>query len=376
MKTGAPCVPFTSTGRVSVAYHNCKVDRRAPGSSTQSSATPTSTSSSAATATDKDKPDWTGDSILSQVVNAAINFPPLFSVMKIGARSAIKGTAAKRGVPWDATVAYFEQSDVFQIKDEIEDKSMVYPSYYTQPFHGYDRGNLNWQAAFEVEPATEAMALRVWKEETELTPQQAQRRLRGGIFDAVRAFIAQHGLKEPQQILDVGCSTGVSTRWLADEFSTAEVSALDLSPYFLAVAELRERQYEQRIADGAAQPTRKRITYMHRNMESTGLPPASYDMVVVQFVAHECPARVLENMVAECRRLVRRGGLVVLVDNNPRSKVIQGLPPVLFTLMKSTEPWSDEYYAFDLEEEMRKDGLKGVVTVESDPRHRTVLGYA
>lgn len=64
-----------------------------------------------------------------------------------------------------------------------------------------------------------------------------------------------------------------------------------------------------------------------------------------------------------------------IADNNPRSKVIQNLPPVLFTLMKSTEPWSDEYYAFDLEAEMRAAGLKGVVTVESDPRHRAILGY-
>ena len=43
--------------------------------------------------------------------------------------------------------------------------------------------------------------------------------------------------------------------------------------------------------------------------------------------------------------------------------------------MKSTEPWSDQYYAFDLEAEMRAQGLKGVVTMESDPRHRAVLGY-
>ena len=40
---------------------------------------------------------------------------------------------------------------------------------------GYDEGNLNWLAAFEVEPAGDVMALRVWKTE-ELTPMQAQAR--------------------------------------------------------------------------------------------------------------------------------------------------------------------------------------------------------
>lgn len=59
-----------------------------------------------------------------------------------------------------------------------------------------------------------------------------------------------------------------------------------------------------------------------------------------------------------------------------RSRTIQNLPPVLFTLMKSTEPWSDEYYSFDLEEALRAAGFKDVLTTETDHRHRTVFGIA
>lgn len=97
---------------------------------------------------------------------------------------------------------------VYSIKAEVEDPSLPYPSYYTKPFHGYDEGNLNWLAAFEVEPATQVMALRVWKAE-ELTPLAAQTRLRRGIFDGIRSFAAAHGLEqEPRDILDIGCSVG------------------------------------------------------------------------------------------------------------------------------------------------------------------------
>ena len=312
--------------------------------------------------------------------------------MKVGARAAIKGTAEKRSVPWASNVSTLEATpEVYAIKEEIEHKDIVYPSYYTQPFHGYDTGNLSWQAAFEVEPASDAMALRVWKTETELTPMQAQTRLRMAILDAVAAFARQHNLhtaSAPTSILDIGCSVGVSTRWLAHYYPEADITGLDLSPYFLAVAELRERQLEARAvaADGLVTPgalggspsmvtPRRRIQYIHANMESSGLPDATYDLVSVQFVTHECPIAVLQNIVREARRLVKPGGIVLIADNNPRSKVIQNLPPVLFTLMKSTEPWSDEYYSFDLEEAMRGEGLKGVVTVESDPRHRAVLGY-
>lgn len=56
-----------------------------------------------------------------------------------------------------------------------------------------------------------------------------------------------------------------------------------------------------------------------------------------------------------------------------RSETIQNLPPALFTLMKSTEPWSDEYYQMDVEAALREIGFKEVVTEEADHRHRTIL---
>ncbi|KAL4442027.1 hypothetical protein ABPG77_011288 [Micractinium sp. CCAP 211/92] len=334
----------------------------------RASASSTGGSTAVGGVADKDKPDWTGDDLLSRVVNAAINFKPLFALMKVGARGTMKSTAEKKGVPWSATVEELSKSEVYQIKEEIEDKSLTYPDYYTVPFHGYDTGNLSWLAAFEVEPASAVMALRVWKTE-ELTPLQAETRLRKAIYDSIHAFIAQYSLTQPRDIIDIGCSVGVSTRWLAADFPDAQVTGLDLSPYFLAVAELRERQ----LAGGAGQ--RQRIKYMHGNMEATGLPDASFDLVAVQFVTHECPGHVIDNLVRECRRLLRPGGTLALADNNPRSKVIQNLPPVLFTLMKSTEPHSDEYYQFDIEACMRSHGLQHVNTVESDPRHRVILGH-
>jgi hypothetical protein len=53
--------------------------------------------------------------------------------------------------------------------------------------------------------------------------------------------------------------------------------------------------------------------------------------------------------------------------------VIQNLPPVLFTLMKSTEPWSDDYYTFNIEDALEAIGFESIITVASDPRHRTIV---
>ena len=63
-----------------------------------------------------------------------------------------------------------------------------------------------------------------------------------------------------------------------------------------------------------------------------------------------------------------------MTDNNPKSPVIQKLPPALFTLMKSTEPHSNEYYTVDVEGLARGVRVRARAHVDTDPRHRTVLG--
>jgi 2-polyprenyl-3-methyl-5-hydroxy-6-metoxy-1,4-benzoquinol methylase len=72
------------------------------------------------------------------------------------------------------------------------------------------------------------------------TVQQAFDKLRSAITDAYREYLASNKLPWPRAILDVGCATGLSTRWLAAQFPEASVTGLDLSTYFLAVAERAE----------------------------------------------------------------------------------------------------------------------------------------
>ena len=52
--------------------------------------------------------------------------------------------------------------------EELNDPTIVYPDYYTKPFHAYSEGNLGWLPAFECEPATMSMGLRVWKDEVKV----------------------------------------------------------------------------------------------------------------------------------------------------------------------------------------------------------------
>jgi SAM-dependent methyltransferase len=307
------------------------------------------------------KPAWTGDDWLSRLVNVLINTKPLYALMKRQARQVLIKTAEKNGIPWRQQRAEWEASDVRDRLPEVIDATISYPDYYRVPFHAYPEGNLCWQAAFEAESATYSMALRVWPQES-LTWQAAQDRLRGSFHQV----LADHGPKTVQNVLDIGCSVGISTLYLhqfyqARQEQPVRTVGLDLSPHMLTVAAERDRD--------------RAVEWVHGRAEATGFPSASFDVVTLQFVAHELPRTATQAIFQEVLRLLRPGGAIAMTDNNPQSTVIQNLPPAIFTLMKSTEPWSDDYYTFDMESALITAGFQPPLTVATDPRHRTLVAF-
>ncbi len=311
--------------------------------------------------TTKAKPNWAGEDLLSRFVNKLIQTKPIYRVMKTQARKVLIKTAEKNGIPWQETRSAFEASDIEQTLADIANPNITYPDYYQKPFHAYDEGNLCWPAAFEAESATYAMALRVWPDD-DLTWQAAQERLRASFHQV----LADYGPASVQDILDIGCSVGISTRSLHSYYENKQehpprTVGLDLSPYMLAVARAQDK-------DGSI------AQWIHTKAEDTGLTGSTFDLVSMQFVIHELPRDITQAILQEAHRLLRAGGTLAIVDNNPSSPVIQNLPPVLFTLMKSTEPWTDDYYTFDVEEALKNAGFEHVITVASDPRHRTIIG--
>jgi ubiquinone/menaquinone biosynthesis C-methylase UbiE len=308
----------------------------------------------------KHKPDWAGEDFLSRAVNVLIQTKPLYAVMKQQARQVLIKTAEKNGIPWRKTVQIYEKSAVRQRLDALVNPTLTYPDYYNVPFHAYTEGNLCWLAAFEAAPATYSMALRVWPTEN-LSYEAAQAKLRASFHDV----LVNHTPHPVNDILDVGCSVGISTlflhRFYAERQQTpVKTVGLDLSPYMLAIAQ-------------ASDPSHEIAAWIHENAEATRFSDQSFDLVTLQFVIHELPRTASRAVFQEALRVLRPGGCLAIVDNNPKSTVIQNLPPVLFTLMKSTEPWSDDYYTFDVESALREIGFGQPITVESDPRHRTIV---
>ncbi|XP_028778213.1 uncharacterized protein LOC114734738 isoform X2 [Neltuma alba] len=289
------------------------------------------------------RPKWTGHTPISRLVVALISFKPLYSILKLGARQVLISTAEKNNIPWREMAKEILESDAYKELESIRDHSLEYPD------------------SAEAEAATLSMVRRAIPDASSVD--EANQILRGNWLQAIE----QHHLKYTKtsminDILDIGCSVGESTRHLAAKFPNAKVTGLDLSPYFLAVAQLKEKNRA---------PRKHPISWIHANGENTGLPSKSFDLVSISFVLHECPERAIVNMIKEAFRLLRPGGTIALTDNSPKSKILQELPPVLFTLLKSTEPFIDEYYLTDMEATLRQAGFVNIQSILTDPRHMT-----
>ena len=78
-----------------------------------------------------------------------------------------------------------------ELRQLLTDPSLVYPEYAKLKFHAYDYGNLDWLAVHEVEPATAATAVRVFKHD-KLGPDEATTRMRQSFTHNVQASSPSH----------------------------------------------------------------------------------------------------------------------------------------------------------------------------------------
>ncbi len=94
-----------------------------------------------------------------------ISWQFLSRTLKDKGRNWFINRARIAGIDWNGiTNDYRNNFTEFQkIKHEIEFTTINYPLYYKQPFHGYNRGNLNWLAALEAKAASLTIAVNYWK---------------------------------------------------------------------------------------------------------------------------------------------------------------------------------------------------------------------
>jgi ubiquinone/menaquinone biosynthesis C-methylase UbiE len=160
----------------------------------------------------------------------------------------------------------------------------------------------------------------------------------------------------PRRILDVACGTGESTLAWRRRFPQAEISAIDVSPYMLAVA-------ERKLADDR--------TIEVRCLDAEHLPfgDASFDLVTASLLFHEVPKEVAPRILREMRRVCRPGGEIAVKE--PYRVGGRALTPIPFP-----EPYLKDYLETDWDVAFRAAGFGAVQTVEyEDGWTRTATAF-
>jgi ubiquinone/menaquinone biosynthesis C-methylase UbiE len=295
----------------------------------------------------------TAPDLASRFVNGILAIKPLANFAKHQARDMMIKRAQRIGVPWMEEVEQLQKRDWTNDWAKVENPQINYPEYYFRPFHAYEGGDLSWQAAFELEVAARTVHASIWTE----AGAQGDAKLRQSYHD----ILSQQISPPPQDILDLGCAVGLSTFALQIVYPQAKVTGLDLSPYFLAVANYRSQERQANI------------NWVHGQAESTGIVDASFDLVSIFLMCHELPQSATHKIFAEARRILRPGGHLAIMDMNPKSEIYKQMPTYILTLLKSTEPYLDEYFSLDIEKALVGAGFQTPSITSNSPRHRTII---
>jgi ubiquinone/menaquinone biosynthesis C-methylase UbiE len=297
--------------------------------------------------------------LASRLVNGVLSIKPLADLAKHQAREMMIKRAEKIGVHWrqDAQALLARNWDAELLS--VQNPNLVYPKYYLTSFHAYEKGNMSWEAATEVESAARAVHATIWPE----AGAEGDAKLRESYHEIIKSQIA----KAPQDIVDFGCSVGMSTFAIQDIYPQANTVGVDLSPYFLAVAQYRSQQKQAELSN------QKIPTWVHAAAESTGLPGNAFDLVSIFLVCHELPQKATMEIFREARRLLRDGGHLAIMDMNPKSEIYAKMPPYILTLLKSTEPYLDQYFGLDIEQALVDAGFAAPTITCNTPRHRTIV---
>lgn len=320
------------------------------------------------------------DSLKVSLVNGLLSVKPLAKFARQRARKMMMDRAETIGVYWreEAKALALRSADFAQPTSQppegdkvnpiweeelkaIADPTVEYPSYYTTKFHAYDEGNLGWLPAMEVDVAARAVHAKIWTDERSGINGDAS--LRASYHQILSEYFNKTSAQSPRDIVDLGCGIGVSSVAIGEAFPNAKVTGVELSPHFLTVGQYRLKQLAKTDA----------VHWKHAAAENTGLSANSADLVSAFLVFHELPTSAAKDIIAEAYRLVRPGGHFAIMDMNPASKIYRELPPYVFALLKSTEPYLDQYFSLDMDQAFQEAGFSAPCIVSNSPRHRTII---
>lgn len=156
--------------------------------------------------------------------------------------------------------------------------------------------------------------------------------------------IVKHKGKSGLKILEVAAGNGVFSRNLAQTFTESEILVTDVSPDYLEWARARLHPF-------------KNVELIQADACKLPCASASIDVVVSVFLFHELPIEAREQAILEAKRVLKPGGLLVILDSLQTGDV-----PEFNSLLKDFpvnyhEPFYPNYIANPLESMLHSVGF-------------------
>ena len=216
-----------------------------------------------------------------------------------------------------------------------------YPSYYVQNFHHQTDGYLS------------ELSANLYDLQVEI--------LFGGSADTMRRRILaplKEGLKvfsdvPPRQIriLDVACGTGRTLKLVRAALSQASLFGTDLSPTYLRKANELLSQLPGELPQ-----------LLQANAEELPYLDNYFHAVTSVFLFHELPAAARQQVIEQCYRVTKPGGIFIICDSIQMSDSPE-MEPLMENFQETFhEPYYKHYTTDDLVERLEKAGFENIDT--------------
>lgn len=225
------------------------------------------------------------------------------------------------------------------IPDTID--TSLYPNYYVQSFHHQTDGYLSdWSANLydlQVDILFNGAA------------DPMRRRVLAPLKQGLQGF---EGLKPSEfKVLDVACGTGRTLRFIRPTLPQASLYGVDLSDAYLRKA----NQLLSKIPGELPQ-------LIQANGEALPYQDHYFHGVTSVFLFHELPAAARQNVINECFRVVKPGGVFVICDSvqlsdSPELEALMENFPIAFH-----EPYYRHYITDDLVARLQAAGFTDIST--------------
>lgn len=241
---------------------------------------------------------------------------------------------------WFDMPSTWERANQKRYQDFPQDvDTSLYPSYYTQNFHHQTDGYLSeWSA-------------NLYDVQVDILFNGAADAMRRRVLAPLKQGLQAFSHLDPRQIrvLDVASGTGRTLKFIRSMLPKASLHGVDLSSAYLRKANQHLSQQSSELPQ-LIQANAEELPYLNNYFHGT----------TCVFLFHELPAAARQQVINECFRVTKPGGVFVICDSIQISDSPEMVPVMDSFAAMFHEPYYRHYASDDLVSRLHNAGFTAV----------------